>query len=117
MGTPLVNFMILLPDGGSLFMGVEKAAGVSKDGEWIAEVRLCPASQQCSVWPMYMQEPMYSPMPCCVTCCVAMQVHNKWIEKVEEKMDGGRVSFVIMDNVKANLKAMRLMAGHCPAFG
>ena len=39
MGTPLVNFEVLLPDGGAVFMGVERASGVSKDGEWIAEVR------------------------------------------------------------------------------
>lgn len=48
MGTPLVNFEVLLPDGGAVFMGVETASGVSKDGEWIAEVRLaachCPAA-------------------------------------------------------------------------
>lgn len=41
--------------------------------------------------------------------CSVPQVHDKWINKVEEKLEGGRVEFVTMDNAKANRKAMRIL--------
>ena len=37
-GTPLINFMALLPDGGSQFIKIVTAAGVRKDHQWIFEL-------------------------------------------------------------------------------
>lgn len=36
-------------------------------------------------------------------------MHDKWIKKVEEQLDAGRVEICTMDNAKANRKALRLM--------
>ena len=36
-GAPLMNVMLLFPDGGSSFFDVENVAGVTKDAAWVTE--------------------------------------------------------------------------------
>ncbi len=42
---PLINFMALLPMGGSHFLKIKKAGGVVKDAEWVRDVHVEAAKE------------------------------------------------------------------------